>query len=143
MDRRIVAAAVSCFFLGWLVSSCGSEERAPVATPVMAPPAPSPTPSETWSPYVVESVAPVTESAAEEADFGGTTVAAPAVETRPVPKRTTSKPKPRVTTRPKPKPAPFYQNCAAARAAGAAPLYRGEAGYRSALDRDKDGVACE
>lgn len=37
----------------------------------------------------------------------------------------------------------YYQNCDAARAAGAAPLRRGEAGYRSGLDRDNDGVACE
>lgn len=37
----------------------------------------------------------------------------------------------------------YYANCAAARAAGAAPLYRGDPGYRSALDRDGDGVACE
>lgn len=37
----------------------------------------------------------------------------------------------------------YYANCAEARAAGAAPLLLGEPGYRSALDRDKDGVACE
>lgn len=37
----------------------------------------------------------------------------------------------------------FYENCTAARAAGAAPLYRGDPGYRSALDRDDDGIACE
>lgn len=37
----------------------------------------------------------------------------------------------------------FYPNCAAARVAGAAPLHRGQAGYRPALDRDRDGVACE
>lgn len=37
----------------------------------------------------------------------------------------------------------YYKNCAAARAAGAAPLYRGQPGYRSALDRDNDGIACE
>lgn len=36
-----------------------------------------------------------------------------------------------------------YPNCAAARAAGAAPLYRGRPDYRAALDRDGDGVACE
>ena len=34
-------------------------------------------------------------------------------------------------------------NCDAARAAGAAPLHRGDPGYRSALDGDDDGVACE
>jgi cell envelope opacity-associated protein A len=37
----------------------------------------------------------------------------------------------------------YYANCTAARAAGAAPIYRGEPGYRSALDRDDDGIACE
>ncbi|WP_324644343.1 GmrSD restriction endonuclease domain-containing protein [Pseudarthrobacter sp. LT1] len=39
--------------------------------------------------------------------------------------------------------AAYYANCAAAKAAGAAPLYAGQAGYRPALDRDSDGVACE
>ena len=51
----------------------------------------------------------------------------------------------------KPAPAPaapapaaaYYANCAAAKAAGAAPLYAGQAGYSTSLDRDKDGVACE
>lgn len=37
----------------------------------------------------------------------------------------------------------YYQNCSAARAAGAAPILYGEPGYRPALDRDSDGVACE
>ena len=37
----------------------------------------------------------------------------------------------------------YYRNCAAARAAGSAPLRQGQPGYRAALDRDKDGVACE
>ncbi|APX01184.1 excalibur calcium-binding domain-containing protein [Arthrobacter sp. QXT-31] len=39
--------------------------------------------------------------------------------------------------------AAYYPNCAAARAAGAAPLYSGQAGYSTSLDRDRDGVACE
>ncbi|MGW1743969.1 excalibur calcium-binding domain-containing protein, partial [Nocardia sp. NPDC001965] len=37
----------------------------------------------------------------------------------------------------------YYKNCDAARAAGAAPIYAGEPGYRLDLDRNKDGVACE
>lgn len=37
----------------------------------------------------------------------------------------------------------YYRNCAAARAAGAAPIRRGEPGYASHLDRDNDGIACE
>lgn len=36
-----------------------------------------------------------------------------------------------------------YRNCREARAAGATPLYRGQAGYNPRLDRDGDGVACE
>lgn len=54
---------------------------------------------------------------------------------------------------PAPRPAPargvtggsavYFPNCASAHAAGAAPLYRGRPGYRPALDRDGDGVACE
>lgn len=37
----------------------------------------------------------------------------------------------------------YFKNCSAARAAGAAPLLVGQPGYRAALDRDNDGVACE
>lgn len=51
---------------------------------------------------------------------------------------------------PAPAPAPaqvpaaaYYANCTAAKNAGAAPLYRGQPGYSSSLDRDGDGVACE
>ena len=58
---------------------------------------------------------------------------------------------PRAGTQPAPQPAPaappaasvYYANCTAARAAGAAPIMRGEPGYASKLDRDNDGIACE
>lgn len=36
-----------------------------------------------------------------------------------------------------------FANCAAARAAGAAPVRRGDPGYGPRLDRDGDGVGCE
>ncbi|MFM2324934.1 MAG: hypothetical protein RL244_1813 [Pseudomonadota bacterium] len=39
--------------------------------------------------------------------------------------------------------AAYFPNCAAARAAGAAPIRAGEPGYARRLDRDGDGVACE
>ncbi|WP_240193939.1 MULTISPECIES: excalibur calcium-binding domain-containing protein [unclassified Gordonia (in: high G+C Gram-positive bacteria)] len=42
-----------------------------------------------------------------------------------------------------PRPAAYYQNCDAVRSADAAPIYRGQDGYRPGLDRDGDGVACE
>jgi hypothetical protein len=37
----------------------------------------------------------------------------------------------------------YYANCSEAVAAGAAPLHAGTPGYRSGLDGDGDGVACE
>jgi hypothetical protein len=39
--------------------------------------------------------------------------------------------------------APYYANCDAVRAAGNAPLHRGDPGCRSDPDRDGDGGACE
>jgi|TARA_R100000049_G_C1957802_1_gene121980 hypothetical protein len=37
----------------------------------------------------------------------------------------------------------YYANCSEARAAGAAPVRRGDPGYASHLDRDNDGIGCE
>ena len=36
-----------------------------------------------------------------------------------------------------------YANCSAVKAAGAAPIRRGDPGYSTSLDRDGDGIACE
>ena len=36
-----------------------------------------------------------------------------------------------------------WHGCNDARAAGTAPIYRGEPGYRAQMDGDNDGVACE
>jgi hypothetical protein len=36
-----------------------------------------------------------------------------------------------------------FRSCDAARAAGAAPMRRGQPGYSSHLDADGDGIACE
>ncbi|WP_433331677.1 excalibur calcium-binding domain-containing protein [Spirillospora sp. CA-294931] len=49
-------------------------------------------------------------------------------------------PKPTRTRKP---PSAYYPNCAAARAAGAAPVHRGDPGYGRHLDRDGDGVGCD
>ena len=37
----------------------------------------------------------------------------------------------------------FWRGCNDARAAGTAPIYRGEPGYRTQMDGDNDGIACE
>lgn len=37
----------------------------------------------------------------------------------------------------------YYANCSAVKAAGAAPIYAGDPGYASHLDKDGDGIGCE
>lgn len=37
----------------------------------------------------------------------------------------------------------YFRGCNEARAAGAAPIYRGQPGYRPEMDGDGDGIACE
>ncbi|MFF4168740.1 excalibur calcium-binding domain-containing protein [Streptomyces sp. NPDC001744] len=81
----------------------------------------------------------------------------PPPKPRPTPQEPTVAPEPVRTRAPEPEPEPTrdedassggggnvsYANCAAVRAAGAAPIRRGDPGYSSRLDRDGDGVACE
>ncbi|MDD9379514.1 excalibur calcium-binding domain-containing protein [Streptomyces sp. ZAF1911] len=65
----------------------------------------------------------------------------------PVPSADPGHPKPKhPKSDPTPAPGPkdaSYRNCAEARAAGAAPIRRGQPGYSRHLDRDGDGVACD
>ncbi|OXM71192.1 thermonuclease family protein [Amycolatopsis vastitatis] len=88
---------------------------------------------------------------------GSVNVAVPA--TQPAPQPTSTPPAPstkaapqqnpvRTTAEEPPAPEPdngsvYYANCAEARAAGVAPIHKGEPGYRKGLDRDGDGVACD
>jgi micrococcal nuclease len=111
--------------------------------------------------YAANAALPVlaaAETTAKQATSGlwappcGGTIDAPAPTPTPTP---TATPEPPVTKAappvrttaeepaPQPDSAAYYKNCTAAKAAGAAPLHRGEPGYRAALDRDGDGVACE
>ena len=89
-------------------------------------------------------VAPVPATDTHPADT--TTAPAPVETPAPTPVYTPP-PAPAYTPPPVQAEAPStgasYANCAAARAAGAAPLYAGQPGYSSRLDRDGDGVACE
>ena len=76
---------------------------------------------------------------------------ASAVSTAGPPAAAEPQPAPAPPAAPAPAPAPapenaagvYYANCAAARAAGAAPLRAGQPGYREQMDGDRDGVACE
>jgi len=139
----------------------------PAGTPaqVTAPPA-APAPAD--APGPVTAVAPAPAPAVQDDTPAPQVqqqpfVPAPAPRSGQVPPAHTPDPAPAVvhtppahTPDPAPVPAPepaadeppasgaaYYQNCTQARAAGAAPIRRGEPGYRAALDRDDDGVACE
>ncbi|MDX8034742.1 excalibur calcium-binding domain-containing protein [Lentzea sp. BCCO 10_0856] len=90
------------------------------------------------------------EATAKQASLGFWGPSCGGLDVKPVPVVPQPQPVvPQPQPQPEPAPAPpapapaYYANCAAAKAAGAAPLYRGQPGYRSALDRDNDGVACE
>src|SRR5688500_6501866 len=50
---------------------------------------------------------------------------------------------PRATATHAPTTVTRFRSCAEVRAAGKAPLYRGQRGWNPELDRDNDGVACE
>jgi micrococcal nuclease len=103
--------------IGFLVAGCGGAASTGNGSPTEAP--------------AIRPLAPAVTSAPS---------AKPALATATA----TAKPAPKPTPKPTKKAAAVrYENCAAARAAGAAPLHRGDPGYRSGLDRDGDGVACE
>ncbi|WP_447005271.1 thermonuclease family protein [Saccharothrix isguenensis] len=63
--------------------------------------------------------------------------APPPVHTAPAPQPVQPAPQPEQPA------AVHYANCDAVRAAGKAPLHAGQPGYRSGLDRDGDGTACD
>jgi len=46
-------------------------------------------------------------------------------------------------TQPAISPDQYYANCDEVHDAGKAPLHRGDPGYRAALDKDNNGLACE
>jgi cytoskeletal protein RodZ len=162
-----IAAIAGAAFLGLLVvlAAIGAATSKPKsdggkATVVAASPTTSEITENTEAPTTTTTAEPTTTTAAPTTTTTAvptTTTAAPTTTTRPAPP-TTSAPvtaAPRVTSPPATA-APvtaapattansgvYYANCTDARAAGAAPLTRGQPGYRDGLDRDHDGVACE
>jgi hypothetical protein len=71
-----------------------------------------------------------------------TTTAPTTVPPTTPPPPTTVPPTPVAPPPPPPASSASYRHCDEARAAGVAPLHRGDPGY-AAHDRDNDGIACE
>ena len=127
-----------------LLTGCSSSVRAPKPVPsassstsasaspsVSATPSSSPsasaTSSESPTPTVTPSPVPTTEAPMQAPAAEAPSAEAPAAPVSEAPAQSSV----------------YYKNCDAVRAAGAAPLHRGEPGYRPGLDSDGDGVACE
>jgi hypothetical protein len=100
--------------------------------------------STTVTNTVTVTAAPPPAFVAPPATVTVTAQAAPApAPLEPPPEATVDVPPPVAPVYAPPPSSAYYGNCSEARAAGAAPLHVGEPGYRSGLDRDGDGVACE
>jgi len=131
LRHKVASIIIAIFVLGVIVAATGGNK--PATTEVNTPTPPT---LPTYSTQEMPSTPPpVTEAApttlpSEQAVPPPATVAPPP-PANPTPPSANSEA------------AVYYPNCDAARAAGAAPLYAGQPGYRSALDRDGDGVACE
>lgn len=91
----------------------------------------SPTPSATLAPSAQETL--IQETVVESVPTDPVVPQAPPEPVESVPPVVAATQAPQV----------YYANCDEARAAGVAPIYIGEPGYRAGLDRDKDGIACE
>lgn len=104
------------------------QDAGPNSTVTLVPVAAAPAPADQSS--TTETTAPPTAPA----------TTAPTTSPPTTSPSTTAAP---TTTRAPTTQAVYYANCDAVRAAGAAPLHQGEPGYRKALDRDGDGIACD
>ncbi|WP_436774732.1 excalibur calcium-binding domain-containing protein [Yinghuangia sp. YIM S09857] len=163
--RHIVAAVAGFVFLVVAIGSAAGDPKDEEADKPKEPAVVSTTPaapSSSAPPPTTEAAAPVVATTAPEqmpTSAPPTTEAPPEpVETRPAAPPATRPAAPATTRaatpttrRPTQAPAPTtsrpavvnYANCAAVRAAGAAPIHRGDPGYDDHLDRDGDGIGCE
>lgn len=133
---------VAAFVLG---ASTGGDDTEPLrATSVQVTETETETERERFT--EVETVTEAGPTVTEAAPTVTVTEVAPAAAAAPAPvpePEPAPQPAPPAPVAPPPPASAYYDNCDAARTAGAAPLYQGEPGYRAGLDRDNDGIACE
>jgi len=128
------------------VAATGARTATTTATTLVSTTGPAALATATPTPAPTAASTAAAPPAPASAPFGavGTVVALPSTTTTiEALQPTTTTPKAMATTSTKAAATVYYANCAAARAAGVAPLHRGDPGYRSGLDRDGDGIACE
>ncbi|WP_354641989.1 excalibur calcium-binding domain-containing protein [Kitasatospora camelliae] len=138
----VCCLSMSLLWLGVIISpSPKSGAPTPAANTAAPASSPTPTPSDSPTPSTTLTATPSPTPTPENPK--PTPTRPPVYETQSpivVPTTETVTPEPERTSAPA---AVYFKNCDEAKAAGAAPLHRGDPGYRSGLDRDGDGVACE
>lgn len=122
LGTLITAAALALAVAGCTVSTdgTGNDQINPLVGDQPAPTSTASTAPTSTTPATTSTTAPPTST---------TTTVPPTTAAPP----TTSPPTTTVS----------YKNCDEVRAAGAAPIRRGDPGYSENLDRDGDGIGCE
>jgi len=146
----IVIAAFVTMSAGVAIGAPYTPSWAPWLTPTVAPYRTAQTPSPLKA-SVVEAATPndasrtiqptsaLTTATVAETGTRVATTMAPATTTAAPQAKKASK----ATTAPQTTSSVYYNNCAAASKAGAAPITIGQPGYRTGLDPNGNGVACE
>ena len=164
-SRGLTTSTLVILFGAFILGAALAPSSAPTAEAVppapveqaAVPPAPQPLVAAPTAPQAVPAPQPLVQAPPPTAAPAPRVAPAPPVKPEPpVAPAPRVKPEPPVAPAPRVAPTPvpetqagesssavYYKNCTAARAAGAAPIQKGEPGYRSALDRDGDGTACD
>jgi hypothetical protein len=156
----IVIAAFLTMTAGVVIGAPYTPSWAPWLTPTLAPYGTVQTPSPLKA-SVVEAAVPTGASRSSRTSAKPTGTSAPTIQptgamttatvaetgtrvaTTTAPATTTAKKAPKATTAPQTTTSVYYKNCAEASKAGAAPIAIGQPGYRTGLDPNGNGVACE
>lgn len=131
MKKALAGAAIAAALCTSLVACADQEDPKPAPTstaprPTPTTPSPKPTPTR---PSPTSTPTPTPSPTSEDA----TPTEAAALPTKAEAEEPPEPVEPEV----------YYSNCSEVRAAGAAPIRRGQPGYSSKLDRDGDGIACD
>lgn len=143
LGALVLGAGLVVSVAGSSIGGTQTSREAPVAAPAPTVTVTSTVQAPTETVFVTVTaepvVAPVAEAIPVPEPIPVTEPEVDAAQTEPAPLYAAPEPAPA----PAPQQNVYFANCTEARAAGAAPVYAGDAGYASHLDRDGDGIGCE
>ncbi|WP_211291297.1 excalibur calcium-binding domain-containing protein [Kineococcus xinjiangensis] len=139
IPTRVAGCVIAA--MGLLGLLTGAVLASSPAAPDDATSVPTPTPVSADSSTAADQLNAADHDAAPGSQPSGTSQASPVTPTSTAPPSKASTPSAGVVAGSEPR--VYYANCAAVRAAGAAPIYPSEPGWQQKFDRDRDGVGCE